>query len=183
MGKLLLVTGDLATGKTTFATLLSKRYGINMFFKDSIKEVLGEHMGFADRQENLTLSKATVELMIFIYKEFCRLDKDLILESNFKEPELEKIHQLAKESGDEILTIVLRGDVNILHKRYLHRMNNENRHPVHLSTTLDVYEDFVAYIEKAREEKIPGTQLVVDADDFSYQSDEELLKQIDAFMV
>lgn len=31
-----------------------------------------------------------------------------------------------------ILTIVLQGDAEILHKRYLNRIYNENRHPVHL---------------------------------------------------
>ena len=39
MKKLLLITGDLATGKSTFANILSKRYDTNVFFKDSIKEV------------------------------------------------------------------------------------------------------------------------------------------------
>ena len=39
MKKLLLITGDIATGKSTFANILSKRYHTNMFFKDSIKEV------------------------------------------------------------------------------------------------------------------------------------------------
>lgn len=37
--KLLLVTGDIATGKSTFANILSQRYDTNVFFKDSIKEV------------------------------------------------------------------------------------------------------------------------------------------------
>ena len=35
MKKLLLITGDIATGKSTFANILSKRYHTNMFFKDS----------------------------------------------------------------------------------------------------------------------------------------------------
>ena len=42
MKKLLLITGDIATGKSTFANILSKRYHTNMFFKDSVKEVLGD---------------------------------------------------------------------------------------------------------------------------------------------
>ena len=36
MKKLLLVMGDLATGKSTFANILSKRYAANVFYKDSI---------------------------------------------------------------------------------------------------------------------------------------------------
>ena len=61
MKKLLLITGDIATGKSTFANILSKRYHTNMFFKDSIKEVLGDTIGFSNREENKKLSFASME--------------------------------------------------------------------------------------------------------------------------
>ena len=92
------------------------------------------------------------------------------------------MQKMAKEQGYEVLTLVLRGDVDILHQRYLNRMNNENRHPVHLSTTLDVYEDFKGYLEHSRKEEIPGNRIEVNADVFSYQTDDVLLTQIDEFM-
>ena len=46
MKKLLLITGDIAAGKTTFSKILSKRYSAAVFQKDSIKEVLGDTIGF-----------------------------------------------------------------------------------------------------------------------------------------
>ncbi|MBQ7284606.1 MAG: hypothetical protein IJW74_07165, partial [Oscillospiraceae bacterium] len=114
MKKLLLITGDLATGKSTFANILSKRYDTNVFFKDSIKEVLGDTIGFSNREENKKLSNATMELMFFIFSEFGKLNKNLILESNFHTIELERLHKIAFENNYEVLTIVLRGDVEIL---------------------------------------------------------------------
>ena len=42
MKKLLLITGDLATGKSTFAHMLSRRYRIPVFCKDTIKEEVPE---------------------------------------------------------------------------------------------------------------------------------------------
>ena len=182
MKKLLLITGDLATGKSTFANILSKRYDTNVFFKDSIKEVLGDTIGFANREENKKLSNVTMELMFFIFQEFGKLNKNLILESNFHTIELEKMHKMAFENNYEVLTIVLRGDVEILYKRYLNRMHNENRHPVHLSTTLDVFDDFKGYTEYSRTEKILGNVVYVNADDFSYQTDNKILRKIDEFM-
>lgn len=182
MKKLLLITGDLATGKSTFANILSKRYDINVFYKDSIKEVLGDTIGFTNREENLKLSKATTELMAFIFSEFGKLNKNLILESNFHTEELEKLHKLANENNYEVLTLVLRGNADVLYKRYLNRMHNENRHPVHLSTTLDIFDDFKAYLEKARKEEIPGNIIKINADNFSYQIDEGILTSIDKFM-
>ena len=182
MKKLLLIMGDLACGKSTFANILSKRYGTSVFGKDSIKEVLGDTIGFTNREENLKLSKATMELMFFLFSEFAKLDKPLMLEANFHTGELKHLHKIAEKQGYEVLTLVLRGDVEILHQRYLHRMQNEKRHPVHLSTTLDVFEDFKGYTEHARKEEILGNVLEINANDFAYQTNEELLCKIDSFV-
>lgn len=182
MKKLLLIMGDLATGKSTFANILAKRYDTSVFCKDTIKEVLGDTIGFTNREENRKLSKATMELMFFMFSEFSKLEKGLILESNFHTAELQRLHQMATAQGYDVLTLVLRGDVKILHKRYLNRMHNENRHPVHLSTTMDVFEDFKGYTEYSRKEEILGTVIEMNADDFLYQRDEKLLAEIDEFM-
>ena len=183
MRKLLLVMGDLAAGKSTYANVLSQRYNVTLFSKDSIKEILGDTIGFSNREENLKLSHAAVELMTFFFSQLADLKKDLILESNFNTSELERLHILAGENGYDVLTLVIRGNVDILYKRYMNRMNNENRHPVHLSTTLDVYEDFKKCAEQAQKVVITGKILTICADDFSYQTDESILKQIDDFML
>ncbi len=183
MGKLLLITGDIASGKSTFAEILSGRYQVNVFCKDKIKEILGDTIGFMNREENLKLSKATMELMIFLFSQFVKTKGNLILEANFREKELERFHQIASDNHYEILTLVLRGDIGILHKRYLNRMHNENRHPVHLSTTIDIFEDFKNCTDHLRKENVPGNTVFVDANDFSYQTDEKLLSNIDEFMI
>lgn len=182
MKRLILLTGDLATGKTTFANILSKRYNTVLFFKDSIKEVLGDTIGFANREENLKLSRATMELMYLMFEGFAKVDQNLILEANFREAELEQIQKIAAENGYEVLILVLRGNLEVLHKRYLNRIYNENRHPVHLSTTFDVYEDFCAYVENARKQKMPENCIYIEEDNFAYQTDEKLLSKLDAFM-
>lgn len=183
MKKLLLITGDLACGKSTFAKILSKRYDTNLFYKDSIKETLGDTIGYSNREENLKLSKAAVELMTLIFSEFAALDKDLILEANFHTHELEKLHTIAAQNGYDVLTLVFRADTHLLHKRYLNRIANENRHPVHVIAVLDDYIDFAEYIGKARDELIPGETMLIRADDFSYQTDVELLERLDKFMM
>ena len=175
--------GDLAMGKSTFANILSKRYDTNVFFKDSIKEVLGDTIGFSNREENKKLSNATAELMCHIFSQFGKLSKNLILESNFHTDELEKLHKTASNNNYDVLTLVLYGDVEILHKRYLNRMHNENRHPVHLSTTIDIFEDFKECTEYLRSERIPGNTLYISANDFTYQTDQEILSRIDDFMI
>lgn len=182
MKKLLLIMGDLATGKSTFAEQLSVRYDTNLFTKDSIKEILGDTIGFSNRAENLKLSQATGELMCFLFARFAKLKKDLILESNFRLAELEKLHCVAAEYDYQVLTLVLRADVQVLHRRYLNRMHHENRHPVHLCTQFNTLEGFQSYLESIRSAQIPGEVVSVNADDFSYQTDGPLLQTLDEFM-
>ncbi len=182
MNKLLLITGDIAAGKSTFAKILSERYCIAVFEKDTIKEILGDCVGFCNREENKRLSNATVEIMCHVFFRIAVTGNNIILEANFHEAELEKLHSIAREHQYDVLTLVLRGDTDVLYRRYIHRMNEENRHPVHLSTTLNIKEDFVKTAEWIRNEKIAGTILEIDATDFSYQEDPAVLGQIDSFI-
>ena len=182
MKKLLLLTGDIAAGKSTFSKILSERYNITVFQKDTIKEILGDYIGFHNREENKVLSNTTIEIMCHIFSRIALTGNDAILEANFHESELEKLHSIAGENQYDVLTIVLQGDAEVLYHRYLHRMNEENRHPVHLSTTLDVKEDFIKVAEWIRKEKVIGQTLVVEATDFSYQKDPAVLGKIDSFL-
>lgn len=180
--KLLLITGDIAAGKTTFSDILSERYRVAVFQKDNIKEILGDYIGFHNREENKILSNTTIELMCHVFSRIASTGNSVILEANFHESELKKLHAIAHENHYEVLTIVLRGDAEVLYHRYLHRMNEENRHPVHLSTTLDVKEDFVKSAEWNRKEKVVGEVMTIEASDFSYQEDPTVLGRIDSFM-
>ena len=182
MKKLLLITGDIAAGKSTFSKILSERYCTAVFQKDTIKEILGDHIGFHNREENKILSNVTIEIMCHIFSRIAVTGNNVIFEANFHEDELEKLHSIAHENQYDVLTLVLRGNADVLYNRYIHRMNEENRHPVHLSTTLDVKENFVKVAEWIRNERVIGEILVIEATDFSYQEDTEILKQIDSFM-
>ena len=69
MKKLLLITGDIAAGKSTFSRLLSARYGAAAFQKDAVKEVLSDRIGFHTREENKALSYAAVDMMCHIFSQ------------------------------------------------------------------------------------------------------------------
>lgn len=182
MKRLLLIMGDLATGKSTFAGRLAQRYGVHVFYKDRFKEVLGDTVGFSNREENYRLSVASAALMRMVFSEFCRLDGDLILESNFRQSELELLHEIAKEHGYRVLTVVLRGDLEILYPRFLHRLRHERRHPVHACGGMEQWEGFVSYVTRQRELEIPGEAVAACANDFAYQNDGTLLARLDEFM-
>ena len=89
---------------------------------------------------------------------------------------------LADTYGYSILNINLVGDPDILFKRYMNRIVNENRHPVHTVNKLDEIKKFRKYTLDRRNEKMYGKVLEIDANNFSYQSDEKILKQIKDFL-
>lgn len=182
MKKLLLITGDIAAGKSAFSKILSERYCAVVFQKDTVKEILGDRVGFHNRTENKVLSHAAVDIMCHVFSRIAKTGADVILEANYHEDELNRLHTLAGENQYAVLTLVLRGDADVLYNRYLHRMNKENRHPVHLSTTLDIKEDFINMTNQMHSEKIPGKNMIIDASDFSYQENPEILSRIDFFM-
>lgn len=182
MRKLLLITGDIAAGKSTFSKILSARYCAVVFQKDTVKEILGDRIGFHNREENKLLSNAAMEIMYHIFSQTAITGGNVILEANFHESELDKLHCIANAKQYDVLTLVLRGNPDVLYERYIHRMNEENRHPVHLTTTLNVKDDFLKTAEWIRNEKIIGETLEIEATDFSYQENTAILKQIDLFM-
>ena len=147
-----------------------------------LKEILGDTIGFHNREENKRLSDATIEIMCHIFSKVVITGNSLILESNFHEAELKKLHEIARNNQYDVLTLVLRGDAEILYDRYLFRMNEENRHPVHLSTSLHIKEDFIRTAKWIRNENVIGDTLLIEANNFSYQENLSILRQIDAFM-
>ena len=181
MNKLLIITGDLATGKTTFARLLSQRYGVLYFDKDTVKEILGDTIGFRDRAENKRLSVASTALMEHIFDRASALGLGLILEANYHEGEIDALMRIADERGYALLTLDLSGDPELLYPRYARRIREENRHPVHTCNTIDDLESYRAYIRDSRNFTVPGAVIKVNADDFSYQTDTVLLTELDNF--
>ena len=182
MKKLIIITGDLATGKSTFADILGQKYQIPVFHKDAVKEVLSETFPFKDRAENLKLSKATIDIMKHTFIASAQAGTNVILEANYHEEQIEEVFELAEKYGYSCLTIMLEGNIDILYERYLNRMKNENRHPVHLSTNFEIKENFVQYVTKTRLSEISGSVLKLNADTFDYQTDTKTFNLIEEFL-
>jgi len=176
MKKLILIGGVLAGGKSTFSHLVGERFDIPVVNKDRLKEILGDNITTANREENKKLSVISFELMMYLAS---TEGNALILESNFKDYEIAEIKEKIRDT--EILSIVFDGDSATLHQRFCKRLN-ENRHPVHKSQDLSRIEDFVAVIHDLGTVEYPGEVIYVDCTDFSYQTDEKLYKKIEEFL-
>lgn len=178
MKKLILIGGVLAGGKSTFSHMVGERFQIPVVNKDRLKEILGDNIVTANREENKKLSVISFELMTYLIG--CS-GEVLVLESNFKDYELRDIAALTEKMGTDVLCIVLDGDDATLHQRFNKRLS-ENRHPVHKSQDFTRLEDFTATLDELRRADYPGQVIRVDCTDFSYQKDEELYARIKDFI-
>lgn len=178
MKKLILIGGVLAGGKSTFSHIVGERFGISVVNKDRVKEILGDNIATANREENKKLSVIAFELMSYLAD---GEGEALILESNFKDYELNELKEKCNASGCDVLSLFLDGDDAILHARFLKRLG-ENRHPVHKSQDFSRLEDFTATLNELRRAEYFGELVRVDCSDFSYQSDEALFDKIKVFL-
>lgn len=182
MSKLIIMTGDLATGKTTFSKVLSEKYGIEAYNKDTMKELLADNIGFKNREENLKLSHASIALMSEIFEKHAKSDVDLILEANFHKNEITNLYKIADKYGAKILTLVFEADIETLYERFKYRIEHEDRHPVHQSAGLKDIEAFKQYVLNSRKDVELKEFIKVNANDFSYKEDNNLLEKIESFM-
>ncbi|MDD6226506.1 MAG: hypothetical protein SPK92_02395 [Bacilli bacterium] len=177
MRKIILIGGDLASGKSTYSTYLSSRFNLTSINKDTLKEIAGDVIHVETREENKKLS-----VLAFNYiKYFLTQEKgNLIIESNFKEHEIEEIKELTK--NDAVLSIRLIGDYSFLHERFLSRLNN-NRHYVHKSIDLSSLEDFKKVQDELRKVEYPSKTITFEVSkDVFPQDDIYLNKEIENFL-
>ena len=178
MKKLIVIVGELAAGKSTLAGQLTERYGIPSFTKDRFKEILCDGVGFSNRAENLKLSFVTFEVMFQIFENCAKAGKPLILESNFRQNELDRLEKAAEEYGYETLTVSLTGDLHVLQERYLARISSGTRHTAHQAQDLSRFEDFEAISYAKNPRRLFGKVVSIDTTQqdgsFDFSADERI---------
>ena len=183
MNKLILVNGDIATGKSHFALILSERFNLPLFTKDEFKEHLADESPCSTYEESHRLSIEAMDMLVDVFNDFASQNVNLILEANFHEDYLKKISTIAEKHQYQILNLNLVGNPEILYQRYVNRRDHEDRHPVHAINKLNDYPSFKKYCDDRKKEKMIGEIIEINTDSFSYQTDEELLNKIKEFLL
>lgn len=182
MRKLIIVNGDLATGKSHLALIIKERFNLPLFTKDEYKEALSEHYPYSTYEESHKLSVMAMDMLFSSFEKVAKEDKDVVLEANFRGEHMSKLQELVNKYHYEVLHLDLVGSTEILYQRYMNRIKYENRHPVHTVNKLDNYDAFEAYTLSRKNEKKIGNIITINTDDLSYQKDEKLFMLIEEFL-
>lgn len=174
--RIIIVTGFLATLKSTISKKLGSDLNILTLNKDSLKEILGDTIGFNTREENLKLSDATFKLMKTIAENNLALGHDVILEANFKKHELEDLKKSKTISNAHVITLFLTGDKEMLYSRYVKR--DQSRHQVHQSTGLMTFDMFSSSMDTYQISDCFGNIILHDTTLFKESDYQDILKKI-----
>ncbi len=196
----ILVTGMPAAGKSTMAEAIAERLKLPAISKDSIKELLFDHVGFQSRAEKVNLGIASMKIMYYAAGQLMKAGQPFILENNFEYSSEHGIKKLLEQHQYSALTITLTGDYKVIYRRFLERESRPDRHRGHVvndcypekkkdkpktpKTKTISYEDFVHGIEQRGFDRfcVNGTQMKVDTTDFSKINMKELFSQIEEWM-
>ena len=176
MRKIILIGGDLASGKSTYSRYLSEKFNLTLINKDTLKEIIGDMYYASNREENKKLSRLSFEMIkYFIKSSKC----DIIIESNYKEYEMEELKQFL--SNNDILSLKFTGEDKLLHERFLRRL--ENRHYVHKAQDFTDLNDLIKTQEELRSVEYIGEVVGIDVTPYpDLTSNVKLVEKIEEFL-
>ena len=172
--KLIVITGYLAGGKSTFARTLSRQLKVPCLIKDTMKIALCSSLGPISKEESSRFSAVTFDGMIYATERLLEVGMPVILEGNFvpaglkKTDEAGEIRALADRCRADILTFFFSGDTRVLHPRYLERENAPDRGDVNRMGRMVPWEEFDTLCHNLDSFSLPGERILVDTTDFSH---------------
>lgn len=146
---LILITGLPCTGKTTLAYWIAAEFRLPLVYKDGIKEILFDELGWSDRKWSKQLSNASFSLLYYFLEAQLSAGRSAIVEGNFNaERDQAKLLSLRNTYGFEPFQIHCVADEKTLLQRYMRRYEMGERHPGHVDPL--AYEEFKSILLKGR---------------------------------
>jgi predicted kinase len=175
--KMIIITGHLAAGKTTFSTKLSEALQIPCLQKDTIKSVIGKDITMKNRDESKLFSNVTFHLMMYVADLLMSCGYPYILEGNFTPHNEDDLRCLLDRHGYEALTFLFHGDISVLHQRFLARDLTSERDPANKSYgTLTQYCDFEDVLKILGTFSTGNKIVKIDCTDFTKINDKESIE-------
>lgn len=133
--RLLIVTGLPATGKTTLARMLARRWSAPLLAKDVLKEPLLDVLGAADAAASRRLSDASFAILFALMRELAAAGVSAVLEGNFR-PSEHALPLLEAAPAAACAQILCRADEPERFRRLRARAADLTRHAGHRDADL-----------------------------------------------
>lgn len=183
---IIIITGELAAGKTSYGKKISEVLKIPFFSKDGIKEVLFDSFNTAnlDYESKRKIGASSYSVFYYIIEEQMKVGLPIIAESNFVKESEPIIKKLLDKYNYNNITIRFEGNLQVLHKRFLEREYSNERHLGLVSNgVFDDFENFEKTSIKSKEFKINDNEILVDTTDFSKVDFDKIIENIQKYMM
>jgi predicted kinase len=168
---LIIIDGPPGTGKTTLGQRLAAEMHLPFFYKDGIKELLYDHIGWSDREWSRKLGRASIEILFHVIEAQLRAGQSFIAESHYlSQFHTERFLHLKKLYGFEPFQIQCTCDGPTLLQRFKARSESGERHPGH-GDHLN-YDEFSLLLSQGRHEPLDIGGTIFEIDTTSFNDDD-----------
>ena len=192
----IVLTGMPATGKSTICKALAAHFGFPVVEKDAIKEALFDTVGFTCYAEKRALDHAANAVVMHMTEQLLKAGGSVIVDNNFDEASGKNFKALLEQYGPKCVCVFLRGELDVLHRRYTLRDNAHARHLGHvlqehypprpgdsLYYTMTRDEFCEKFMKRGMDSfECPGQRLEIDTTDFAAVHTERIVAQVEKLL-
>lgn len=188
-GKVIVVQGYLASGKSTFALALARELGIPYFVKDTFKSALCQSIPIDSREVSSRFSAVTFDAMMYAAERLMEADMPLIIEGNFlpagikKTDEAGAIRLLVEKYDFRSLTFKFAGNINVLYERFAAREGSPERGKANMMFTMPTIAEFETFCRNMDGFDIGGEVVEIDTTDLEKVDFKEYIKAAQTFIM
>lgn len=186
--KLIVITGYLAAGKSTFALNLSNALTIPYLIKDTFKTALCAGVTISDRAESSRFSAVTFDAMMYVTERLIETGCPVIIEGNFVPyglkpvDEAGAIKELKDKYGCKTLTYKFTGDNHVLYERFIKREALPERGRANMMFSEPAFDEFNTWCRNLDGFDIGGDIITVDTTDFASLDYEQYINSARRFL-
>ncbi|MCL2841034.1 MAG: AAA family ATPase [Defluviitaleaceae bacterium] len=170
---IIIIEGYLASGKSTFARLLSSGLNVPYLIKDTFKEALCTSVSINSRAESSQFSAITFDAMMYVVERFMETGHPIIIEGNFVPAgvkdidESDRIMKLINRYSYKSLVFKFVGDTQVLHERFVKREKSPERGKANTMFSEVLYHDFDTWCRSLDGFNIDEEIIKIDTTDFT----------------